>query len=336
MSTHESVWRVTKDLPFYHLDSLSIAFGGTLSEALMGSTYANNILSTVLTSFKTSPFPRPPPPRLSSLSIENFPSDYMTIVPVFSKLLHNIRRLEFSTIIVEHKEYDPNKKQLFRGAMTFYAQLPPLLLAPASQNLAVLHLSADSPWGWYPKIDFRRIHFPLLEDLMLSRFTFSHDWQMEWLLDHAGSLRRLSLIRCAILDHATSTGQHFDRDGYPRRREPDQGGTSILGSYHYQRRWSYYFLEIASFLPHLQAFSLLTPDHVIRYHHPQDVLSEEVEQGSRAHDRYVKYASMCCTPLFTHWPGHNTRMEQMKQDREDTKALRKLLAVIEQRNRKGT
>ena len=226
---------ITQNLPFHSMNSLSIAFDSTASQAF-GRNYVSNMFKLAFLSFRTSPPRCPNPPRPSSLSIENVPSDYMSTSLDFSELLQNIRRLKLRTITLQNGPIHTNTKQLYRGAMSFFAGLPGLWLVPASQSLTVLHLSADAPWGWYPKINFRDIHFPHLKDLVLSRFTFSHDWQMTWLLRHDRSLKRLSLIGCAILDHATSTRQYFDREGYPLGIEPSWQGPGVMGSYEYQKR----------------------------------------------------------------------------------------------------
>lgn len=130
--------------------------------------------------------------------------------------------------------------------MSFYLQLPQTWLAPASPKIRTLHLSAGDPWGWYPKVDIRGIYFPHLRDLTLVRFTFSHDWHLQWMSHHATSLKRLILINCAILDHAVSTGQCFDSEGYPLGVEPRLHGddTQVQGSHSHKKRWSHYFKAI--------------------------------------------------------------------------------------------
>ena len=335
-STWEQVWHIIQDLRFYCMHSLSIAFGVIANEDF-GMNYANDMFTLAFSSFRTPQLPYPLPPRPYSLSIENVPSDYMSTSLDFSELLQNIRRLELRTITLQNSTFHPNRKKPYRETMSFYARLPRLWIMPASQTLTVLHLSADAPWGWYPKIDLRGIHFPHLKDLMLSRFTFSHDWQMDWLLNHSRSLKRLSLTKCAILDHATSTRQHFDSEGYPLRRETGREGPQVMGSYQYQKRWSDYFESFASFLPSLQSFSLLASGLAARDTYHQDVLDDKIVRASRAHDRYLKYTSVRYTPLFNRWGGYsNFGSGQMKQDEEDPRALRELLAVIRWRNRTVT
>ena len=338
-STYEQVRHITQDLRFDRMDSLSIAFDDSIAfdvtaSEVYGRSYASDIFTLAFSSFNKSPLQRPTPPRRYSLSIENAPSDYRSTSLDISGLLQNTRRLELSTITLQNCPIHSNTKQLYRGAMSFYAGLPGLWLVPASQSLTVLHLSADAPWGWYPKIIFRDIHFPHLKDLMLSRFTFSHDWQMDWLLKHKQSLKRLSLIGCAILDHATSTRQYFDSEGYPLGIEPGWQGPGVMGSYKYQKRWSDYFEGFANFLPNLQSFSLLAPGLVIRDTYHQDILDDQIVRASLAHDRYLKYTSVHYTPLFTDWGYIGSG--QIKQDKEDPRALRELLVVIRRRNRTFT
>ena len=321
------MWHVTRNLRFLHPDSLSIAFGGTAND-VSGRNYANCMLAMTFSLYIASPLSRLPLPRPYSLSIENVPSDCVSTNVGFSEILQNIRRLEVRAITLQ------NRATYSDTTLSFHDRLPRLWLVPASQTLTVLHLSADAPWGWYPKIDLRGIHFPHLKDLMLSRFTFSHDWQMEWLSNHAGSLKHLSLTECAILDHAASTRQYFDSEGYPPSREPSGGGTAVKGFYSYQRRWSYYFEGFAKFLPNLQSFSLFGPGLEIGDTYHPDVLDEKMIRLSRDHHRYLWYTSVSYTPLFNESGGSSQfGSHQRKQDEEDPRALRELLTVIRQRNR---
>ena len=328
------------------MESLNIAFRVFTNEHL-GRNFASHVLEMALSSFRTSALLRPPPPRLTSLSIENVPSDYMSTSLDFSELLQNVRNLKLRTTILQHgtitsrtfdpntqtslTTFDPNIKTLYWWATSFYARLPRLWLVPASQNLKVLHLSSGAPWGWDPKTDFRSIHFPNLEELMLFRFIFSHDWPMPWLSNHARSLKRLTLIECAILDHASATERIFDSEGYPLGREPRRQHTRLKKFYQYTTRWSDYFEWFAKSLPNLHSFSLLDPDIAIRDTHHQDVLDGKMFWASRNHDHYLKHTSGYYTPLFNDWGAYWDRIYQ-----KDVQALRELLAVTRRHDRTWT
>ena len=223
--------------------------------------------------------------------------------------------------------------------MSFYLQFPQTWLAPASPNLRMLHLSADDPWGWYPKVDFHGIYFPHLRDLSLVCFTFSHDWHLQWLSDHATSLKRVTFTDCTILDHAVSTGQHFDSEGYPLGLEFRGDITQVQGSHSHKKRWSHYFNALENILPRLMSFSLFPPDHEFIRTHLQAVLEEEVLSFRDAH-RYLKYRSNHYYPLFGDEFGTlddfetyiTCEVERQAQQEEDEQALRELLIKIQQRN----
>ena len=272
--------------------------------------------------------------NMRRLSIENLPTQFwpaLTSSRNSFQGLRNIHTLEVSINTFEQSPHSP--------AMSFYDQLPHFWLAPLAQSLRTLHLSANTPWGWYPKVDLRGVYFLYLEDLMLARFTFSHDWQLQWLSDHADSLKRLRLIECAILDHATSTRQYFCDEGYPLRRERRGTATRVRGFHSHEKRWSHYFKAIETCLPRLRSFSLLPVDHVIRCTNRQAVFDQEIAPIRNAH-RYLKYRSISYSPLFGNGieftdVAQNKLLYRGKKERqgeEDEQALRELLFVIEQRN----
>lgn len=87
-----------------------------------------------------------------------------------------------------------------------FDSLPYTWLRPSiAQNLRVLSLYCHEPWGWFPKMDFRLVGagdgMPNLKVLALGNYTFSHEWQVEWV----GSLgvEKLYLDGCTILFQAS-------------------------------------------------------------------------------------------------------------------------------------
>lgn len=259
----------------------------------------------------------------------------VTSTPVFRKLLRNLRVLDFNIISLEPGMVPPISRKSALEAMHFHSHFPQIWLEPASRNLTILHLSADAPWGWHPKADFREILFPNIEELTLSRFTFSHDWQLQWLVRHANSLKRLRLIECHILDHAMSIKYGFNHEGYPLLAPPNpKQSTSVQGSYRYRSRWSDYFKTFATSLPLLQSFSLFAPDHVYRSTSRFTVLDEEAKQATQ-YNRYAVFTSCGFTPLFPLLPSifpHGA--ERINQDKEDAHLLTELLATVWQRCRR--
>lgn len=279
--------------------------------------------------------------RLSITKLQSRDEPFVTTSPGFLQLIRNIRTLELGIWTIEHWN-SSRWREISKEAVSFYLKLPQTWLAPASPNLRMLHLSADKPWGWYPKVDFRGIYFPHLRDLMLSRFTFSHDWHLQWFSDHAASLLHLALVNCSILDHAASTGQHFDSEGYPLGVEPREAGTKVQGSHSHKKRWSHYFNALENTLPRLMSFSLLSPDHVLKGTHLQAVLEEEIVPIRDA-NFYLRFRSYGKTyyPLFGDEFGTGDegniyvmlQRERQGQQEEDEQALRELLNKIQQRNR---
>ena len=326
--------RVADELPFHRMNSVSLKFGLNMNHYELGDAYALEMFELATYSLRAALSSRSPSPGLYSLSIEKLPCEYQSINHSnISEYLRDLRRLEIGTTTLGINIIDPPNDQTYEEAMGFYARFPRVFLAPASQNLKVLHLSADAPWGWYPRIDLRGIHFPSLESLTLSRFTFTHNWQMHWLSDHARTLKRLSLINCAILCHATCTCRKFDDEGYPRCSEAFIRDGAIRYSFWYKKRWSKYFLGLARFLPRLQSFSLVTPDLATRDTHPQGIPDEE-EQACCVADRYLKYKPICYTPTCMEELGeeHKQKLTQMEQDKEDRRYFWLLLEMIRRRN----
>ena len=312
-------------LPFRGVHSVSIIFGAPMNEPLIGTIYVSQMFSLAMSSLESLFSSRPSSPGLYELSIEKLPSEHYTICDTrISQYLRDIRRLEIDTIISEM--IGSNQSDVAcRGAVDFYDRFPQVFLAPASHNLRILHLSANAPWGWYPKIDFRKVRFPHLERLTLTRFTFSHDWQVYWLGDHDGTLKHLRLINCAILCHAESTTQTLKHEGYPYMSEHYGDPNPVVGSYRYETRWCDLFNQFSCVLLELQSFSLVAPDAVARDSFRQDLFDEE-KQACCARDRYLDYTTITYTSSFDE--GAELESEQEKQDKRDRSYLASFLVSI--------
>ncbi|KAH0432685.1 hypothetical protein CcaCcLH18_06261 [Colletotrichum camelliae] len=90
--------------------------------------------------------------------------------------------------------------------------LPAWFTPSAARNLTVLSLHHDELWGYAPKFDFRTIGaapdpgLPQLRTLSLSRFCFSHEWQIDWIASLGkGGLKELYLDDCVLLSVAYCT-----------------------------------------------------------------------------------------------------------------------------------
>ncbi len=321
-----------------YMSSLSIVFDRTnLTAGLVRAgkvQHPSEVLNSVFHSLtnRTSL-----PHRLVSLSIENLQSrnepDVTTSLE-FIELIRNLHTLKLKIAIVDHLIISPQVTKKFEETSSFYLHLLQFWLAPASQNLRVLHLSAAVPWGWFPKVDLRGVYLPHIEDLTLVNFTFSHDWHLTWLSDHAGSLKCLRLVDCAILDHARPAKQYLDSEGYPLSTGSGGEGQPAEGFHSHKKRWSHYFKAIENSLPRLQLFSLLAPDHVFGGTHLQAIFDEEVQQVYGAHF-YMAYVSNDYLSFFQEYLFQVEQadlVEEVQQNHEDEQALRELLSAIQRRN----
>lgn len=303
--------------------------------------YRNNLLASVLTPLTISRSIQTSIQHLCISNLQNRSTPGMTDSVGFIGLLHNLRTLKLSIQCTA----DPLPTRLGFGherifleeSVRFFKMLPNTWLLPA-ENLKCLHLSAELPWGWHPKVDFRHTHFPHLGSLTLGGFTFSHDWQLKWLLSHAGSLRCLRLMSCTMLVFADATPQRLDSDGYI---DPD---TNTPGRTYcrFEGRLSHYLRAFANALPHLQLFSLRDIDLV----HWED------ESGDmRTNQHEASYCLLFCFSYTTYtlkrfddyfnpivdYPDDNKALEEWEERKksqrgEDEEAFIELLYIIKTRN----
>ena len=129
-------------------------------------------------------------------------------------------------------------------------------LKPVQDNLVHLKLTSTCYWGWITKCDLRGIHFPKLKNLELGEMTFTHDWQLEWIISHGGTLARLSLRDCPIV-HDIWMDHTMDTEGYPVHTLGEKltwdETTEDLGEWcGNSARWKDYFPRLMSGLPRLQ------------------------------------------------------------------------------------
>ncbi|VUC35403.1 unnamed protein product [Clonostachys rosea] len=83
--------------------------------------------------------------------------------------------------------------------ISMYSHLPSTWIMPsAAANLKELSLYSHEYWGWFPKLDIRDLgELPNLKILALGQYTFSHQWQVDWLASL--NLEELYLDHCAVL-----------------------------------------------------------------------------------------------------------------------------------------
>lgn len=100
------------------------------------------------------------------------------------------------------------RRNNFRFIVNF---LPAWLTPTLARNLTVLCLCHDEIWGYRPWFDFRCVNpgsggdsgFPNLRVLSLVRYSFSHEWQIEWFASLGNhGLQELYLDECVLLSEA--------------------------------------------------------------------------------------------------------------------------------------
>ena len=274
------------------------------------------------------------PCRLSVVNVLSDSQPQITESLAFVELIHSIRELELS-ICTGLSDSDNETSSFFR-------YLPQALLGSASQNLRILHISADTHWGWRPVFDLRGIYFPRMEDFTLDYFAFSHDWQLYWFLDIAESLRRLRLIRCEIIDPYSSEKQYSDSEGCFIGTKLDAVTKARIASGH-KKRWSHYFKTIEESLPKLQLFSLKSPeyDHCFKNPNSED-FHRQVNVDLMTTYQFPTMRSLSSSSYsffgsyFAIDPNAKKNLisgeEWKQQHEEDKQALLELVSVIARRN----
>lgn len=157
-----------------------------------------------------------PPLAVSSLDVSRlivdcFERDYTDMNQRALFPLTETLKLLFSTY-----EFEDERMVL---ANKYFAAFPSLWFAPpVAANLRTLSLFHSDYFGWAPKLDFRLINpgcpsggLPKLRVLALGKFTFSHDWQIDWISSLGkengyGGLQELYLDDCPIMWRAHTPG----------------------------------------------------------------------------------------------------------------------------------
>ncbi|UPL03280.1 hypothetical protein LCI18_014214 [Fusarium solani-melongenae] len=154
--------------------------------------------------------------------------------------------------------------------------LPYTWLRPSiAGHLRVLSLYCHEPWGWFPKMDFRLVGagdgMPNLKVLALGNYTFSHEWQVEWV----GSLgiEKLYLDGCAILFQASKWGgmlldqsetvlhgsdgrvHSFSNSGYYVKPATPRSG-DVAEAMHGTLRWDHLLSHWAQAMSNLRVFKM--------------------------------------------------------------------------------
>ncbi|EAW16957.1 F-box domain protein [Aspergillus fischeri NRRL 181] len=255
-----------------------------------------------------------------------------------TKVLRNLRALRLS-IVSEHNTattedpqelWNQDRFSLFPESRSFFTKLPSVWLKPTTSSLEHLTLFCDTWFGFRPKLELSKVHFPHLKSLVLGNFTFFRDSQLEWILSHGATLSELSLDDCMILYDLclfeNKLGEYsFNEDEMELRLEDD----GEAGHYRsYNKRWHHYFDAFRTRLPRLRQFRIGTSD----WTHGVPFEAESEMRIGLLDERYgVFYDGWVPTPYVdvSYWPEPWERGPP-KCNKEDRRSLRLLFDHIGQ------
>jgi hypothetical protein len=202
-----------------------------------------------------------PASKLNSLSIQNLQDCVNADTATSTDFMSLISLLDELELLVLSEEKGDEYEIRIQERHDFYSgQLRRYWLQPLSEvgRLTSLKLYGSISWGYLPKCDLRGLHFPKLKSLDLGNMTFTHEWQLDWIVSHGSSLERLSLKNCPIIPDFELTWR-IDTDGYPVLPTPYPGtsrGRRVAGRSKYESRWHDYFRNFRSKLPQLRHFAV--------------------------------------------------------------------------------
>ncbi|KAM0700435.1 hypothetical protein Q7P35_012156 [Cladosporium inversicolor] len=203
--------------------------------------------------------PEHPASKVHGLSICNLQdlSDYEILGSEdFKSVLSRLDTLELN-IATEERPTGRDQEIAYPERHQFFgADLVDLWLAPVQHNLVSLKLYSNCYWGYLPKCDLRKLHFPRLKRLALGKMTFTHDWQLDWILSHGQTLESLTLYDCPLV-HDANVAQGMDSERYVTLHEGTvDWDMDNERTWSYASRWHDYFRKMTTGLPHLQRFGM--------------------------------------------------------------------------------
>jgi hypothetical protein len=245
--TSEMKQLITKVNRFLNLTNIAIVFSATCAvieaddyvtmQPEESVTFRTKVLKTLLAALNN---PNQPLPRLTSLSLknlQNFNNPKVVESENFKNLLGRLEGLRLK-IIMEREEAAPEASWHHAELYNFMTELPTIWLEPARENLARLTLHMDEFWGYLPKADFRGVRFPRLKRLESGNYTFTHDWQLDWIISQ-DTVVELVLDGCPIIKRLRTYGP-LDDEGYVKS-PTGMGETKVQN---YEGKWSEYFARL--------------------------------------------------------------------------------------------
>jgi len=165
-------------------------------------------------------------------------------------------------VVSECNDRDPELNILYKELHQFALELPAVYLQPSAATLTSLVLYFSEKIGYFPQLRLRALHFPRLRHLVLGNHAFSHDWQFDWIIEHASTLEELFLDDCGII-YARNTSDQVDDEGYldandfikewPEGMAHDEYPQRSR-YFTYERRWHHIFDRFSRELPNLRDF----------------------------------------------------------------------------------
>jgi hypothetical protein len=203
--------------------------------------------------------PEHPAEHLQSFSICNLQevTNYDLVTSNdFKAVMSRLDSLELCIATEEQNWCPEHEVELAERHVFFGRDLQRYWLEPLQQRLKHLKIYSNCMWGYLPKCDLRGLHFPHLKSLALGNMTFTHDWQLDWIVSH-DTLEMLTLDDCPIVHQAMIVDNH-DSERYIHFNDIE--GLLWHGEepahWIYEVRWHDYLRRLNRGLPHLQRFGL--------------------------------------------------------------------------------
>lgn len=300
--------------------------------------------------------PNHPASAVTSLAVWNLHSFVEVRVATsndFKAVLSRLSRLDlFIATNVEEEPYrsGPYEINEYEPHAFFTRDLLEYWLKPVQDNIVHLKLESTCYWGYIPKCDLRVLRCPKLKSLSLSRMTFTHDWQRDWIASHGDTLTQLTLYDCPIVNDIW-IGHTLDHERYPvftvgQRLDWEDEGPDYATYWSYDTRWHDYFKSFRAKLPHLRTFWIgYAADFDSYYYRPNQkfgrALAEAADSGTLASNYGAFSHNNCRSPWVTdHYESHSKLDGDLDPARsyptcqeEDQKALDELLDVVRGRVR---
>lgn len=168
--------------------------------------FRGDVLETVLGALNRETSPANNLRSLIIMNLQNKNKEDIINSSDFKNVLSRIRELHL-LIAVQIDEASPESYVLQNALYDFFNEgLPNAWLKPASQNITHLTLYTNTYWGWVPRFDPRGIRFPNVRYLALGNYTFTHDWQIEWITSHFADLETFIMVDCPIIFYMHPSG----------------------------------------------------------------------------------------------------------------------------------